>query len=247
MKYFEAEGKTAEQAIDNFLAENDIPKDYVETEILEAGSKGFLGFGSKNALVKIKFNDTEFYSRKARLTLSEILEKAGFADYSIEIKERHPDVVLNIISPDSKLLIGKNAQTLDSFQFILNRMISWQSHDMTFIVDVEDYRERVVENLKEKALKLAKTVKRTGKPIKMAPMVTMVRKEIHMVLKDVQGISTVSKGEGHLKEILIVPERKGGGAPASGGNRNGNRRPRGRRPSNRSEENRAPKVAQGEE
>jgi spoIIIJ-associated protein len=105
----------------------------------------------------------------------------------------------------------------------------------------------VVENLKEKALKLAKTVKRTGKPIKMAPMVTMVRKEIHMVLKDVQGISTVSKGEGHLKEILIVPERKGGGAPASGGNRNGNRRPRGRRPSNRSEENRAPKVAQGEE
>lgn len=240
MKYFEAEGKTAEQAIDNFLAENDIPKDFVETEVIEAGSKGFFGFGSKNALVKIKFNDTEFYSRKARLLLSEILEKAGFADYSIEIKERHPDTILNIISPDSKLLIGKNAQTLDSFQFILNRMLGMHAQEMSFVVDVEDYRERVVENLKEKALKLAKTVKRTGKPIKMAPMVTMVRKEIHMVLKEVQGISTVSKGEGHLKEILIVPERKGGG----GG---GNRRPRGRRPSNRSGENRAPKAAQGEE
>lgn len=85
-------------------------------------------------------------------------------------------------------------------------------------MDVEDYRERVVESLKEKAVKLAKTVRRTGKPIKMSPMVTMVRKEIHMALKQIPGISTVSKGDGHLKEILILPERKGG---------------RGRRPDNR--------------
>jgi len=225
MKYFEVEGKTAEQAVEDFLAENNISKDFIEQEILENGSKGFLGFGRKNALVKIKFNDIEFFSRKARLVLSELLEKAGFDDYSIEIKNRNPDVILNIISTDSKLLIGKNAQTLDSLQFILNRMVGWQSPECSFIVDVEDYRERVIENLKEKAVKLAKTVRRTGKPIKMAPMVTMVRKEIHMVLKEVSGISTVSKGDGHLKEILIVPERKGG----NGGNRN--RRPRGRRPS----------------
>ena len=160
MKYFEAEGKTAEQAIDNFLAENDIPKDFIDAEVLEEGSKGFLGFGRKNAIVKIKFNDTEFYSRKARLTLSEILEKAGFTDYSIEIKDRHPDVVLNIISPDSKLLIGKNAQTLDSFQFILNRMISWHSQDKTFIVDVEEYRERVwLKTSKRKLLNWLKQLK----------------------------------------------------------------------------------------
>ncbi|ADD66843.1 single-stranded nucleic acid binding R3H domain protein [Denitrovibrio acetiphilus DSM 12809] len=228
MKYFEVEGRTAEQAVNNFLTEKDIPKDFIEYEVLKEASKGFLGFGRKNALVKLKFNDVEFYTRKAKLVLSEILEKAGFADYSIETKNRNPDIILNIVSPDSKLLIGKNAQMLDSMQFILNRMLAWQSPDFTFIVDVEEYRERVVENLKEKAVKLAKTVRRTGKPIKMAPMVTMVRKEIHMVLKEVPGISTVSKGDGHLKEILIVPERKGGGAPR--GRRPDNRKPRQRRP-----------------
>lgn len=211
MKYFEIEGKTADAAVADFLAENNIPKDFVTYEIIEEGSKGFLGFGSKNALVKIKFNDGEYFKRKARLVLSELLEKAGFSDCSIETRYRHPDVIFNIISPDSKILIGKNAQTLDAMQFILNRMAGWDESEGTFIVDVEDYRDRVVEQLKDKAIKLAKTVRRTGKPIKMAPMVTMVRKEIHIALKQIKGISTVSKGEGHLKEILIVPERKPGG------------------------------------
>ena len=211
MKYFEVEGKTADEAVANFLSENGIPKDFVTFETIEQGSKGFLGFGSKNALVKIKFNDAEFYKRKGRLVLSELLEKAGFHECTIETKLRHPDVIFNIISPDSKLLIGKNAQTLDAMQFLLNRMVSWGENEGTFIVDVEDYRDRVVEQLKDKAIKLAKTVRRTGKPIKMAPMVTMVRKEIHIALKQIKGISTVSKGEGHLKEILIVPERKPSG------------------------------------
>jgi spoIIIJ-associated protein len=211
MKYFEAEGKTAEEAVANFLSENKIPKDFVTYEVIENGSKGFLGFGSKNALVKIKFNDAEFYKRKGRLILSELLEKAGFGECSIETRHKHPDVIFNIISPDSKLLIGKNAQTLDAMQYLLNRMVNREEAEGTFIVDVEDYRDRVVEQLKDKAIKLAKTVRRTGKPIKMAPMVTMVRKEIHIALKQIKGISTVSKGEGHLKEILIVPERKAGG------------------------------------
>lgn len=228
MKYFEIEGKTVELAVNNFLTEKDIPKDFVEYEVLEAGSKGFLGFGSKNALVKIKFNDTEYFTRKGRLLLSELLEKAGFEDFSIEVKNRNPDIVLNVVSPDSKLLIGKNAQMLDSMQFILNRMMDWEGSDGSFIVDVEDYRERVVETLKEKAIKLAKTVRRTGKPIKMAPMVTLVRKEIHIALKQIQGISTVSKGDGHLKEILILPEKKGGGRGRRPDNRGG-RPPRNRR------------------
>lgn len=219
MKYFEIEGKTAEEAVTNFLSENNIPKDFITYETLEAGSKGFLGFGGKNALVKIKFNDVEFFKRKGRLVLSELLEKAGFHEVTIETRFRHPDVIYNIISPDSKLLIGKNAQMLDAMQFLLNRMVGWDYNEGTFIVDVEDYRDRVVEQLKDKAIKLAKTVRRTGKPIKMAPMVTMVRKEIHIALKQIKGISTVSKGEGHLKEILIVPERKGGGAPRDGGRR----------------------------
>ncbi|MGE4317324.1 MAG: Jag N-terminal domain-containing protein [Deferribacterales bacterium] len=211
MKYFEIEGKTAEAAVANFLAENNIPKDFVTYETLEEGSKGFLGFGSKNALIKIKFNDAEYFKRKGRLILAEMLEKAGFHECTIETKHRHPDVIFNIISPDSKLLIGKNAQTLDAMQFLLNRMVSWEESEGIFIVDVEDYRDRVVEQLKDKAIKLAKTVRRTGKPIKMAPMVTMVRKEIHIALKQIKGINTVSKGEGHLKEILIVPDRKTSG------------------------------------
>lgn len=219
MKYYEVEGKTVDEAVNNFLSEHDIAKDFIEYETLETGSKGFFGFGAKNAIVKIKFNDFEFFKRKARLVLSELLEKMNVEDFSIETKSRHPDIIFNIISPDSKILIGKNAQTLDSMQFILNRMVKWEDSETTLVVDVEDYRDRVIEQLKEKAIKLAKTVRRTGKPIKMSPMVTMVRKEVHIALKQIKGINTVSKGDGHLKEILIVPDRKNN-------NRRGNRKPR---------------------
>lgn len=42
MKYFEIEGKNAEDAVANFLSENNIPKDFITFETLEAEAKAFL-------------------------------------------------------------------------------------------------------------------------------------------------------------------------------------------------------------
>lgn len=210
MRYFEIEGKTAEEAINAFLAEKNIPKDYIETEVLEQGSKGFLGFGSKTAKVKVIFNDTEFIKRKAKITLSEILDKAGFNEYNIEMNFDNPILILNIISPDSSLLIGKSAQTLDSLQFIMDKMMMHDDlGEIEIMLDVESYRRRIVKSLTEKALKLARGVKKSGRPAKMGPMVTMIRKEIHVALKEIQGITTISKGQGNVKELIIAPERRG--------------------------------------
>jgi len=210
VRYYEIEGKSVDEAINTFLIEKDIPKEFIEHEVLETGSKGFLGFGAKNAVVKVKFNDKEFLKRKSKVVLSELLEKAGFSDFSIEMIDKHNGLVLNVITKDSSVLIGKTAQTLDSIQFILEKMLGRFGLDTSSItVDVEGYRKRIIPQLKEKAVKLAKNVKKTGKAAKMPPMVTMVRKEIHISLKEISGISTISKGQGNVKELLIVPERKG--------------------------------------
>jgi spoIIIJ-associated protein len=209
MRYFEIEGKTADGALNKFLTEKEISRDFVEYEIIEHGAKGFLGIGSKPALIKVKFDDVEFLKRKAKLILSELLDKAGFADYNIEVKGEEPDIILNIQSGDSSLLIGKTAQTLDSFQYILDKMLRTdEKYDINIVIDVEDYRFRTVKQFKEKAVRLARNAVKTGRTVKLPPMVTMIRKEIHISLKEVSGITTKSKGEGNVKEILIIPERR---------------------------------------
>jgi len=208
MKYYEVEAPSVEDAINKFIMEHDVPKKYIEYDILEEGNKGFLGFGKKNYQVKIYFNDKEYYKRQAKLILSEILEKSGFDDYRIEVIDNHSEYILNIFSEDSNLIIGKMAQTLNALQYLLDKMLGiGDDSDLQIIVDVENYRSRVVKHLKEKALNLAERVKKTGKTEKMASLVTIIRKEIHLALKETKGVRTESYGSGNIKTIFIVPDK----------------------------------------
>jgi spoIIIJ-associated protein len=208
MKYFEIEGASPEEALNNFINETNYPKDFLTYEIIDEGKKGFLGIGKKRALIKILFNDIEYSKRKAKLILSDLLEKAGFQDFRIETKEEGENYILNIVSPDSNLLIGKMAQTLDALQYLLDKMIYKDlSSDLNIIVDVENYRFRVVKHLKDKAAKLASKVKKTGRPERLSPMVTIIRKEIHMAIKSIPGVKSNSSGNGNIKALYIIPEK----------------------------------------
>ncbi len=208
MRYFEIEGSSPEEALNQFINENKFPREFIEYEVIEEGSKGFLGFGKKPALIKIVLNDTEYTKRKSKLILSELLEKAGFTDFRIETKEYYKDYILNIESPDSSILIGKMAQTLDALQFIVDKMLgTWAAEEVNVVVDVEGYRYRVIKHLKNKAAHLAEKVRRTGKPEKLAPMVTIIRREIHQAIKKMPGVRSESKGDGIIKTLYIVADR----------------------------------------
>lgn len=208
MKYFEIEALSIDEAIDKVVSEHKFPKEFIEAETIEEGSKGFLGIGKKNGLYKVKVNDYEFLKRKIRLTLTEILEKMGITDFRIELMEDYPVCKFNIISEDSNILIGKTAQTLNAIQHIIDKIFNLEDDaDNNFVVDVENYRERILTYLKEKATSLAANVLRTGKPAKMPPMVTMIRKEIHIAVKSIKGVKTESYGNGDIKTLYIVPER----------------------------------------
>ena len=208
MRYFEVEGSSPEEALNQFISENKFPREYIEYEVLNEGNKGFLGFGKKPALIKVVLNDTEYTKRKSKLILSELLEKAGFNDFRIETKEFYKDYVLNIESPDSSILIGKMAQTLDALQFLVNKMLgNWAAEDIKVIVDVGGYRYRVIKHLKNKAIHLAEKVRKTGKPEKLAPMVTIIRREIHQFIKKMPGVRSESRGDGNIKTLYIVSDK----------------------------------------
>ena len=209
MRYFEVDGDSPAEILNQFLIQQQVPEEYVELEVIDPGSRGILGIGKKPTKVKIKFDDHEYLKRKAKLYLSEILNRAGFDDYHIETKGIHPDCILNILSNDSNILIGKAALTLDSLQYLLDRALRCDdATGIRILVDVDNYRERVIAPLKEKAIQMAQSVKKNGRPVKMSPMATIVRREIHIAAKAIPGISTVSYGEGQIKSVTIMPDKK---------------------------------------
>ncbi len=221
MRIFEVEGECVEDIISQFTQEKGISPDFIEYEILDQGSKGLFGIGKKTAKVKITYNEVEYLKRKGRLILNELLDKAGFSDAHVSAEDAGNRIILNIETDAPELLIGKSAQTLDSIQYIFDKMINMDDDsEATVIVDVGYYRKRRVEENVNKALAMAEKVKRSGRPFKLAPMSSILRKEIHIALKSVPGVTTVSTGEGPLKQVSIVSEK-----PKSNNRRfNGNRK-----------------------
>lgn len=208
MRIYEVEGESAEEILAQFMKQRDIPKDYIEYTVIEEGSKGLFGIGKKMAKLKITYNDAEHFKRKARMMLADILEKMGFSDAHIEAKVENDTVVLNIETSNQDALIGRTAQTLDALQYILDKVIRTDDVVPLVTVDVGGYRKRVSAQNIQKAKQLAEQAKKTGKTMKLRPMTTIMRKEVHIALKEVEGVSTMSIGEGNIKQLCIVPDKK---------------------------------------
>lgn len=211
MRIFEVEGDSVEEIVSLFMKEKDVSSDYIKYEVIEQGSKGLFGLGKKTAKVKITYDEIEHIKKKGKLLLNELLEKAGFADAHVSAENNDNRIILNIETDTPELLIGKSAQTLDALQYVFDKMINLpEDTSVSLIVDVGYYRKRRVDENVSKALAMAEKVKRSGRPFKLPPMSSIIRKEIHIALKSIPGITTISTGEGPLKQVSIVSEKTKG-------------------------------------
>lgn len=211
MRIFEVEGDSVEEIVSLFMKEKDVSSDYIKYEVIEQGSKGLFGLGKKTAKVKITYDEVEHIKKKGKLLLNELLEKAGFADAHVSAENNDNRIILNIETDTPELLIGKSAQTLDALQYVFDKMMNLpEDSSVSLIVDVGYYRKRRVDENVSKALAMAEKVKRSGRPFKLPPMSSIIRKEIHIALKSIPGITTISTGEGPLKQISIVSEKTRG-------------------------------------
>jgi len=111
---------------------------------------------------------------------------------------------LEIKADREGFLIGKHGRTLDSLQFVINRMLNKQLKESIKIdLDVNHYRERRADSLKKMAARLGERAKRTGKSITIGPFNPNDRRIIHMALKTDPSLKTESFGEGDMKKIKI--------------------------------------------
>ncbi len=124
-----------------------------------------------------------------------------------EVKIRE-EGILEIMGDGSGLIIGKRGQTLDSLQFILNRIVNKSRPEPVFItLDTEGYRQRHVNYLKSMALRMGQKARRTGQAISLEKMNPYDRRIVHLALKNENALITKSIGEGIYKKVIIVPRK----------------------------------------
>lgn len=116
--------------------------------------------------------------------------------------------IIDIEGEDSGLLIGRRGETLDSFQFLVNVMVSRRVRpSLRVVLDVEEYRERRRRALRQLAEKVAEKVSQTGRSITLEPMAPAERRVIHMALAEHPGVTTQSVGSGPDRKVSVLPKR----------------------------------------
>ena len=112
---------------------------------------------------------------------------------------------INMDGSNMGLLIGKRGQTLDSLQYLTNRVANkMQDGYVRVKLDTEDYRRRRKQTLENLAKNIASKVKRTRRNVSLEPMNPYERRIIHSVLQSDPAVSTHSEGEEPYRRVVVT-------------------------------------------
>ena len=270
--------KTLDDAITEALIQLGATSDMVEYEVIEKGSAGFFGIGSKQAVVKawkkkveepvvekpkkefvkkesvkkeyekkdfekkedvkkeapVKKNHVEKSRteepKKEEAPVKEHQTLGKVEDHTIKACEAFLKDVLQAMGMEVQItstidsegalnidmegenmgiLIGKRGQTLDSLQYLTNRIANKNQDEYVRVkLDTENYRQRRKETLENLAKNIAYKVKRTKKPVSLEPMNPYERRVIHSALQGDKYVSTHSEGEEPYRRVVVTLSRR---------------------------------------
>ena len=130
----------------------------------------------------------------------------------VEVKAEIDEEGALSITMDGKnmgILIGKRGQTLDSLQYLTNRVANkMQDGYVRVKLDTEDYRRRRKQTLENLAKNIASKVKRTRRSVSLEPMNPYERRIIHSALQSDSAVSTHSEGEEPYRRVVVTLVRR---------------------------------------
>ncbi len=141
----------------------------------------------------------------AKSVLEEMLRLMGISG-TVEVATGGDTARLNVKGDDLGLLIGRRGEKLASLQHIVNLIVGrreGQHHRIA--VDVENYRGRREEQLRDVAERAAKRVSQTGKIIQLEAMPAVERRIVHMALIENPKVRTQSVGVEPNRRIVVLP------------------------------------------
>jgi spoIIIJ-associated protein len=207
MDYKEFSAKTVDDAITEACKEFGVASDKLDYEVVNEGSTGFLGIGSKEAVIKAKIKSSIIDN--AKTFLNEVFAAMNMvvvinAEYDADNKE----MVIDLSGDDMGVLIGKRGQTLDSLQYLTSLVVNKGEEDYIRVkVDTENYRKRRQDTLENLAKNIAFKVKRTKRSVSLEPMNPYERRIIHSALQNDKFVTTHSEGEEPFRHVVVTMKK----------------------------------------
>jgi spoIIIJ-associated protein len=122
----------------------------------------------------------------------------------VEIKDSETATIVSITSKQSGILIGWHGETLAAFQHLVRTLYSSATSDFgNIVVDINDYRGKQEQILRNLALKAASAAKAKGEAQILRPMSSYERKIVHLTLSGFNDVTTESIGEEPYRKVVI--------------------------------------------
>lgn len=207
MEYIEVSAKTVSEAITEACRKFGVTSDKLDYEVIEEGSSGFLGIGSKPAVIRagIKAEEASL-DEVAKSFLNDVFTAMNM---NVVVTVTYDDIEktmdIDLSGDEMGLLIGKRGQTLDSLQYLVSLVVNKGVEDYIRVkVDTENYRQRRKETLENLAKNIAYKVKRTKRPVSLEPMNPYERRIIHYALQNDKYVVTHSEGEEPFRRVVVT-------------------------------------------
>lgn len=220
----EFEGETVTDAAIEACKELGISRDELEFDVIQEESSGVLGIGSRKAIIRVISKD-EKYENKTDNSLDslddnlnidvESVEKIfkeivnhfiGDANIGSELNGKNILLKLNS-EKDLGFLIGRKGEMIKNLEFLLSRISSKQIGKSIYVsIDINSYREKRMEKLKEKVLETVKKVIAINRPLSLNPMNSFERREAYLIIEQDSQVTYKTKEYGKLKKITIFPK-----------------------------------------
>lgn len=231
----EREGKTVSEAIISACEDLGVARDNVEVEILEKGSRGVLGIGSKNAKVRVTTKDKRAEEASTAATEPASVpgeekqaESKPVSDKAVKAKEALETLLGHLVNPqkvnivetdnriklevketeDKGLLIGKGGEMIRALEFIVGKISSKNCTDgrrKRISIDVDGYKNRKDSDVSKKVTEAINRVKNSNKPYTLEKFSSYERRIAYITLKKDSGVKYDTVVDGNHKKIVISP------------------------------------------
>jgi spoIIIJ-associated protein len=217
----EFDGKDLEDALSAAVAALGRPASELDYEVVEGGRKGVFGLGARPVRIRVAVpagvvaalpsSPPPAIPKPAAsrtpsppgAALLEIVSRMGF-DLGVEEARQDGTLELTLDGPDRKNLMAKDGELLCAIEFVLNRMgrRAWPDEPSLRLV-CRGFRSERDDELVSMVREAAAQVARSGVPRRLRAMNPYERRVVHMTVRELPGMTTVSEGDGFLKRVRV--------------------------------------------
>lgn len=192
---YEAQNK--EEAINKALNDLNTTRENLLIQSIEE----IKGIVKKKVTIKVlKFDEVVKFIKDA---LYDIAKYIGI-DINLEVRKREDQITIKMFSDNNNILIGKGGRTLMALQTYIKQLLyNTTQEKISFVLDVENYKEKRIKGIEYLAKKIAKEVANTKVDVTLDSMNSYERRIVHEALSKDRYVYTESIGEEPNRCVVI--------------------------------------------